>query len=63
MRQTATVLGSFSIPIIPSQNKPEDDSYGATELEADLTLTVTMVERLGAWLTVMRFGAGGRESG
>ena len=60
MRQTATVLGSFSIP---SQIKSVDDSYGATELEADLTLTVTVVERLGAWLTVMRFGAGGREPG
>ena len=30
--------------------------YGAKELEADLTLTVTVVVRLGGWLTVMRFG-------
>ena len=56
MRQTATVLGSFSIPIIPSQIKSVGDSYGATELEADLTLTVTVERRLGARLTVMRFG-------
>ena len=48
---------SFSIPLfnLPKSN-PKMTVYGAKELEADLTLTVTVVVRLGGWLTVMRFG-------
>ena len=48
---------SFSIPLfnLPKLN-PKMTVYGAKELEADLTLTVTVVVRLGGWLTVMRFG-------